>query len=176
MNTKPDLSRLDALLRQAEGNPADFLDRLATEWPVSDALLRHLVAFAAQADPDAQVAATGLLRRYLAAGAAFPPVAVSPLLALIPALVRWEARLHGLQILPGLPIPKKHAAGLHEFLRGCLDEQNRFVRAWAYTGLHRLALLHAGYRAEVSALLETAARDEAPSVRARLRQLHALDG
>ena len=117
------------------------------------------------------MAATGLLRRYTAAGVVFPPKVVLLLLELLPALARWESRLHVLQILPGLPVPATHAAGLHGLLHDCLGEKNRFVRAWAYAGLHRLASLHAGYRAEVGALLETASREEALSVRARLRRL-----
>ena len=174
MNAPSDLSRLDARLASADGCPAEVLDRLAADWPASNALLRHLVAFAAQADPDAQMAATGLLKRCHEAGAAVPPGVALRLLELLPALARWEARLHVLQMLPGLPIPESRADGLCIFLRACPGEKNRFVRAWAFAGLHRLASLHDGYRAEVGTLIEKAAREEAPSVRARLRRLPAM--
>jgi hypothetical protein len=83
----------------------------------------------------------------------------------------WESRLHILQMLPDLEIPTASSESLFQSLTGSLSEQNKFVRAWVYTALETLASQHEDYRPEVSQLLERATIDEAPSVRARLRQL-----
>ena len=77
--------------------------------------------------------------------------------------------------VPHLPIPSGYAEALCDSLRNLSRHQNTFVRAWAYGGLHRLAELYPEYRSEVSPLLEGAKKDEAASVRARLRQLPPLD-
>ncbi len=47
----------------------------------------------------------------------------------------------------------------------------KFVRAWAYDAFYRLATQHPGYRPEVWRLLEQGMQEEAPSVKARIRQL-----
>lgn len=166
---------LDAFLARYDGRDAGYLDGLAAEWPPDEALLIHLIDFAAQADPLPQVAATGLLKRYREAGAAFPEALSLRLLDLLPGAVRWEARLHLLQMLPSLPIPENRAATLKEFLETCLaGKKNRFIRAWAYAGLHRLAMLHIDCRAEVAGCLKRALSEESPAVRARLRHLPPL--
>jgi hypothetical protein len=166
---------LDTSLETCGERRGNVLDRLALHWPADEALLLHLTAFAEQADPLPQMAATGLLKRYMSAGASFPDPVVCRILDLLPAAARWESRLHLLQMLPQVGIPADRTPALHAFLQHCLaSEHNRFLRAWTYAGLHRLAALHARYRAEVAALLERAAPTEPASVRARLRRLPAL--
>lgn len=165
---------LDASLEQCDGKPAGFLDQLAADWSPDDRLLLHLVVLAEQADPKVQMAVTGLLKRHVTRGAILPEAAASRLFDLLPALGRWESKLHALQMLPCLPILAPRADGLRGFLADALRDQNKFVRAWAYAGWHRLASLHPGYHAEAAALLARAGREEAPSVRARLRRLPPL--
>ena len=166
---------LDASLEQCGDQPASFLDRLAIDWPPDDALLLHLVALIEQGDSPVQAAATGLLKRYLLTrGAALPASALERLFDLLPTLDQWESQLHVLQVLPVLPISARQAEKLRRFLEECLREPNKFVRAWAYGGWHRLASLQPKYRARTIDLLERAGREEAPSVRARLRRLPPL--
>lgn len=165
---------LDAALTQGAAGSAGCLDALARQWPADAALLRHLVAFAEGADPDPQWAAVKLLGRYLEGGAPLPPDAARRFLDGLPVLTRWETRLQALQALPYVAIPLRQAGALYEFLSGCLAGPNKFVRAWAYGGLHHLASQHGEYRARVIPLLDRAGREEAPSVRARLRRLPPL--
>ena len=117
------------------------------------------------------MAAVRLLGRYLDGGARLSPAAAARFLDLPPTLERWEARLHALQILPRLTIPAEQAGALYLFLERCRTAPNKFLRAWAYSGLHRLAAQHGEYRARVVPLLARATREEGASVRARLRRL-----
>ncbi len=142
--------------------------------PADDSILADLVALSGRVDADAQVAVTSQIRRHVQAGARLTEPLAARLLALLPTLERWEARLHVLQTLPVLPVADAQADTLYSFLERCVGEPNKFVRAWAYGGLHRVALLHPRFRATVRAALERARREEAPSVRARLRRLPAL--
>ena len=165
---------LDTALARCAGEPAERLDALAAVWPAGAALLTHLVVFAEGADPDAQRAAVKLLARYLEGGARLPPAAAARFLDGLPELARWETRLQALQALPHIAVPLRQAEVLHGFLQRCLAGPNKFLRAWAYSGLHGLASQHGGYRERVIPLLERAGREEAPSVRARLRRLPPL--
>ncbi len=110
-----------------------------------------------------QTAATALLKRYQAAGYSFSATLAARLLELLPAAADWESRLHFLQMLPALPIPSSHTDSLCECLWQCFSDRNKFVRAWAYGGLHRLASLYPEYGPEVAALLDRAGQEESAS-------------
>ncbi len=60
---------------------------------------------------------------------------------------------------------------LEFFLRKCLTDENKFVRAWAYNGFYELSMPHSDYIAQTKQFLEMAMRDEAPSVKARIRNI-----
>jgi hypothetical protein len=78
-------------------------------------------------------------------------------------------------MLPNLAIPAACTEQLFLSLVAASSERNKFVRAWVYTALHSLASQHRDYAPEVIPLLEQASRDQAASVRARVRQLEPLD-
>lgn len=118
--------------------------------------------------------ATWLLKRHLEAGGALTAPLTRKLFATLDALAHWEARLHVLQSLPFLTIAARDAGKVAAFVRTCLEDEATFVRAWAYTGLHHLAVQHAAYRDEAAAALEAALKaGQPPSVKVRIRR--ALD-
>ncbi len=122
-------------------------------------------------EPALQVGATWLLKRWFEEGGA-PEALASELYARAGGLVAWEARLHLLQCMPYVPAPRGRAGAVARFLDGCLADENKFVRAWAYSGYYELALAHPRYRAEAVALLADAMETEtAASVRARVRRV-----
>ena len=166
---------LDEALSNFEDTGAGTLDRLAADYVPDAGLLRHLVELAESGEVKQQIAATALLKRYRERHIVFEANLVVRLLELIPAAQHWEATLHLLQMLPQLPISPGHADSLCDSLRDLTRHRNTFVRAWAYGGLHGLATLYPEYRCGVAPLLKRAAREEAASVRARLRQLPSLD-
>lgn len=83
----------------------------------------------------------------------------------------WESRLHLLQILPLVQIDSELVHNLFQHLRGLTAESNKLVRAWAYNGLHEIALQYPFYKPEALRLLLAAAESEAPSVQARIRKI-----
>ena len=169
------IPQFDLLVRRLEQNCNNaVLDGIAAEYPADISLLNHLIALAESADPSLQLVATALLKRYHAAGAHLSTTAVGRLLDLLLAFTHWESRLQILQMLPKLEIPDTHADSLCDCLQRLIGDRNKFIRAWAYTGLHRLASVYPEYRAEIATLLRNVARKEGPSVRARLRQLPSL--
>ncbi len=86
----------------------------------------------------------------------------------------WAARLHALQIMEHAPVPAESVRDAKRLVERCLADENKFVRAWAYSGFARLAEAHPRYRAEAEALLADAeASESAASVRARIRRIRA---
>ncbi len=63
----------------------------------------------------------------------------------------------------------EHAKYVEAFLRKTPTDSNKFVRAWSYHELYKPARHHAEYRDELEATFETAMRNEAASVRDRIR-------
>lgn len=129
-------------------------------------------AIALCADAACARGATWLLKRWLEDGRG--PVAAAlthRLLTHLGTLAHWEAKLHVLQALPHLTIAPDDAPAVARFVATCLGDEATFVRAWAYTGLHHLAVQHPAYREDAQRTLETAMTVAQPaSVRVRLRK------
>ncbi len=89
----------------------------------------------------------------------------------LPQLKHWSARLHLLQTINVLPIDLAVKEIVEHFLRRCLTDDNKFVRAWAYNGFHLLQQQYPEYKPEVDEFFALAMRDEAASVKARIRNI-----
>jgi len=122
-------------------------------------------------DPSVQQGASWILKRHLEQGCVLKAAELRSFFQTLPVLEDWQTKLHLLQSLPFLTIEKQRLKYLEPFLRACLDEKNKFVRAWAYNGFYELALQHPKYQTEVDQLLEQAMQDEAASVKARVRNI-----
>jgi len=135
-----------------------------------DAFLDFLVAASSAAS--SQSAATWLLKHSLEQGLDIGIELRKNLFKNLRRLSTWPAKVHVLQCLQWLDIPARNKKQIERFGRSCLQDENKFVRTWALTALHRLAECHEEYAAEVTKLL-TDARDngESASLRARARQL-----
>ncbi|WP_417388614.1 hypothetical protein [Gimesia sp.] len=139
--------------------------RISDEPRLCGQLMEHLN------DSASQQAASWLLKRALVEGQEPSQKDVGAYYRSLSKLKHWETRLNVLQCLPYLYIGKRDASKLESFLRDCLQSENKFVRAWSYNGFNELALQQACYQPEVDSLLAAAQADEAPSVRARIRNI-----
>ena len=119
-----------------------------------------------------RLAATRLLKRHLESrGSVADGDAVArSLYAKFDKLENWECRLNILQCLPYLPMPDDAVDAVERFLRLCLADDNKFVRAWAYSGFHCLARRHPRFAEESAAILDAGLHDEPPSVKTRIRK------
>ncbi|MDA7948078.1 MAG: hypothetical protein MPJ78_11460 [Hyphomicrobiaceae bacterium] len=122
-------------------------------------------------DEALQKGATWLLKRHLENNEKLDPEEIEQVYALLPGLTRWESRLHILQCMPHMPVPEARRVAIEAFLRASMTDEVKFVRAWAYGGYWGLARQFPEYRAEAERLCEIAMHHEAPSVKARLRQV-----
>lgn len=121
--------------------------------------------------PVSQSGASWLLKRYLELGNVLKVAEVRAVFQTLSHLEDWQAKLHLLQCLAYLTVGKRDVTLVEPFLRGCLENKNKFVRAWAYNGFYELALQHPKCQTEVDQLLERGMQDEAASVKARIRNI-----
>lgn len=115
--------------------------------------------------------ATWLLKAWLEDGNSLEPRQVARLYRSFNQLQHWEARLHALQCFSFMPVADSEIEHVYHFLKTTLSDQNKFVRAWAYNGLYELSQQHSGFIKETKQYFEQAMEDEAPSVKARIRNL-----
>ena len=122
-------------------------------------------------DTDLQNGAAWLLKKHLELGETLTTSQVEKIYTFLTKLSHWEAQLHILQSIPYLPISTKQKNFVEFFLRTCLTDKNKFVRAWTYNGFHELASQYPEYQNEVDAMLAEALQKEAASVKARIRNI-----
>lgn len=171
---------LSAGLREWDGKSVEDIHSLYQRFKQDPQLIDHLIAFAKQ--ETLQSGATWMLKAHLESifdtrtttshdGLALTQRQANQIIALSDRLHPWQAKLHLLQILPCLTISKANKPKLEYFLRQCLADSNKFVRAWAYNGLFILSQQYPEYREETKQFFAMAMKDEAASVKARIRKL-----
>lgn len=115
--------------------------------------------------------ATWLLKRHLENKHKLNIDEVAAIYKIAPSLDDWEAKLHLLQSICYMPIGEDEKNAVELFLRNCLIDTNKFIRAWAYNGFYEISLQYPEYKKEAKSFFEMAMRDEAPSVKARIRNI-----
>jgi len=154
-----------------DGKHTDTLETLTTQLHPTAPLLRELCEIARSDEVTLQTAATWLLKRFQENGVSFSSAQIDNCLALLDQVTYWEAKLHLLQMLPEFVISADWQNTLYDILKKCLKDDNKFVRAWSYNGLFKLAQQHPQLRTEVAELLVRGQQEEAASVRARIRNI-----
>ncbi len=122
-------------------------------------------------DASTQKGATWLLKKWLESGKTIKSGDVGEVYAALQTLKDWESKLHILQSMPFMPVEKNERENVESFLRVTLTDSNKFVRAWSYNGFYELALQYPEYINEAEQFFEMALRDEAASVKARVRNI-----
>ncbi|MEM7279220.1 MAG: hypothetical protein AAF385_13955 [Pseudomonadota bacterium] len=131
---------------------------------------------ALQGGVEIQDVVTWFIKKHLEQGATADPAQVSVIYAHAVRITDWEATLHILQSIPRLGIPRAARKQAEIFIRRSLQSENKFVRAWAYNGFSELAEQYSAYREEASGMFAEALQHEAPSIKARIRNLTGFFG
>ncbi|WCN09010.1 hypothetical protein [Marinomonas mediterranea] len=118
-----------------------------------------------------EIGATWLLKAWLEEGNRLAHSQISKIYRSLNQLKHWEAKLHVLQSISFMPIADTDDTMVYNFLMHSLSDKNKFVRAWSYNGLYELSKQHSVYKNETQQFFEIALRDEAPSVKARIRNI-----
>ncbi len=123
-------------------------------------------------DAELQSGATWLLKHHFDAGGAdLGEELVAAIYSRASGLVQWDARLHVLQCIARMPIAESEKTTVEAFVRVCLEDDAKFVRAWAYSGFCELARRFPELQPEAVNILDEAMTSEtAGSVLARVRR------
>ncbi|XOV79047.1 MAG: hypothetical protein ACFHVJ_19325 [Aestuariibacter sp.] len=118
-----------------------------------------------------QRSATWLLKHYLENDQGITAEQTKRVVDTLRDYSHWEAQLHILQSFQYLDLHLVNKDRCYNTLHRLLQNKNKFVRAWAYNGLHLLAKAFPEYQEMAREFLEMALRDEAPSVTARIKKI-----
>lgn len=161
--------KIEETIKDWDGKSVDDMTAVYDHWGDDPAFLSKIISLISE---DAcQKGASWLLKRYVEDHGCLSSKESNQIYRLLKKLDHWETKLHLLQCMPYLPIAKSHVKRVESFLRVCLVDQNKFVRAWAYNGFYELALQHSQFQSEAKQLMEKAMQDEAASVKARIRNI-----
>ncbi|MCY3832839.1 MAG: hypothetical protein OXG85_07460 [Chloroflexi bacterium] len=130
-------ARSDALtqaLLDFNGRSTEALERFAADYQADARLVADLCDFAAGDDRNVQAAATWLLKRYGVTGAELSTGQSETLLRLLLRETSWLSRIHVLQMMDALVLPRSLAARLMEALAAQARGANTFIRAWSLHG------------------------------------------
>ena len=152
-----------------DGNSSSDIEAIYNRYCDDEALQSKLLELFQ--NTDLQKGASWLLKRYLEDNRRLGKNEIAKIFKLLPKLEHWEAKLHILQCIPYMPIGGTEKKRVEAFLRSCLLDKNKFVRAWAYNGFYEISLQYPEYKEETKQFFEMAMRDEAPSVKARIRNI-----
>ncbi len=137
-------------------------------------VLNEIISLAMDPDLRIQTASTWLLKNWAEKGVRLTQAQLEALFASLPEIAHWEARLHLCQILPHVRIPKECDKILVWFLEGCLQDENKYLRAWAYNGFYELSQQFPAYNDRVNGILEAGEMEKSAAVKARIRNIRKL--
>ena len=115
--------------------------------------------------------ATWLIKHTLEEGLRLDDQQIQGFCGLIELELSWQSKLHILQILPFIIVPAEYKHQMMAFIRQSSEDENKFVRAWAYNGLYELANTYPEYRDGLSVVFDAADETEPPAVKARIRNV-----
>lgn len=156
-------------IKNWDGKSSSDIGAIYSRYSNEDCFVPQLIELSGR--KDVEKGATWLLKHHLEKKHKLDTGAVATIYKLAPKLENWEAKLQILQSMTNMPIGKAEKSSVECFLRDCLMDENKFVRAWAYNGFYEISLQYPEYKNETKNFFEMAMRDEAPSVKARIRNI-----
>lgn len=163
----------DSLERQLKAWDGIHMDHLAT---IYDQYLTHenffnLLIQLTKTQPPIQDATTWIIKHHFDNGHSISAEHTDALLKTSLSFQSWPAKLHVLQIIPHLQINTDNFITIDSLSRDCLDDTNKFVRAWAYQALYQLYEFCPDNKEELIALCELAMTHESASIKVKVRKI-----
>lgn len=122
-------------------------------------------------EQDLQKATTWLLKHHYDQGQTLPKLLTEKLLTTCNNIVNWEAKLHLLQLLPHFKLTGKSIPVADDFVRNCLKDNNKFVRAWAYNGLFELTKYIPEMKTELEFICLRALETESAAIKSKVKKI-----
>ena len=161
----------ETLFQKYDGKSVAPFKRVAVRWDPTPSSMRQLIRLVASPDERVQVGATWVLKRWIETDSGDPGPVTPMLLDLVEVEMATDAKLHLLQLLQHLEIPRDREHDLYSACSQLLDHPNKFLRAWAFNGLGLVAIQNRDYRPRVEGLFAEAESTQPSSVMSRIRNL-----
>ena len=146
IDARDDVALKDALAGW-DGKSAPDIETIYDHYAQEPSFITSLVSLMRQ--PKLQDGATWLLKRYLEEEGELSGQTIASIYATLPYTVNWQAKLHLLQCIGFMPVRSSRKVPVESFVRRCLMDENKFVRAWAYSGFYELAMQYPEYHREM---------------------------
>ncbi len=122
-------------------------------------------------EKDLQKVTTWLIKHHYNNGYSLPQTLTEKLANASGTVEHWEAKLHILQLLPYFKLTDESFVKTYDFVRQCLKDENKFVRAWAYHGMYELSIYVPELKSELEHLCNRAMETESASVKAKVKKV-----
>lgn len=122
-------------------------------------------------EQDLQKATTWLIKHHYDNGHTLSELLTERLLTSCKTIENWEAKLHLLQLLPHFKLTHKSIPKADDFVRNCLTETNKFVRAWAYNGLFELSKYIPEMKTELEFICQRAIETESAAIKSKVKKI-----
>ncbi|MEO1652638.1 MAG: hypothetical protein AAFU64_03750 [Bacteroidota bacterium] len=126
-----------------------------------------------QEQADLQMATTWLVKHHYDQKESLGDAQMNELFAICPQVTAWEAKLHLLQVMGKFRLSEKNLIPVEDFVRQCLEDEVKFVRAWAYHGLYELSQFNPELKREIRYWGERALETESASIKSKVRKILA---
>lgn len=166
-------SQLIEDLLQWDGKHTDYLIDVYTRNAITPSFYKDLIVIISD-QPKTQVASTWLIKHHYDQKNQLPDILITELLKSCDLLEEWGAKLHILQILPKVTIADNCLNAVDLFVRKCIKDKQKFVRAWGYQGLYEVSKSIPEYTDELKAMCNKALETESAAVKVRLRKILTL--
>lgn len=120
---------------------------------------------------DLEIASTWLIKHHYDSGKSLSKLLTKNLLKTTKNIQNLEAKLHILQLLPHFKLSTKSIQYAEDFVRKCLLDKNKFVKAWALNGLFELTFYIPEMKPELISLCQIALEKESPAIKSKARKI-----
>lgn len=163
-------SELNSKLKLWDGVHTEYLTELYGVNSLSLDFFENLVAICVN-EQDLQKTATWLIKHHYDNGQKLPGFLTERLLTSCKTVENWEAKLHLLQLLPYFKLTNKSIIITEDFTRKCLEDNNKFVKAWAYNGLYVLTKYIPELTTELEFICQRAMETESAAIKSRVKKI-----
>ena len=173
LRSKPYITMNQTLIQDLEawdGKHRDYLLKLYEKNITQANFFENLVEIYQQRT-DLQVVSSWLIKHQYDLKKTISQELIDQVLEICNEVEHWEARLHILQLLPHWEIKEDLLLTVDDFVRKCLEDNNKFIRAWAFEGMFAVARYIPEYIPELKMLCQHALENESAAIKSKVRHI-----
>lgn len=153
-----------------DGKHRDYLQELYEKNITQANFFKDLVEIYLQRT-DLQIVSSWLIKHQYDLKKTIPQELIDQVLEACYEVEHWEAKLHILQLLPHWVIKEDLLLTVDDFVRKCLEDKNKFIRAWAFEGMFVVSRYIPEYIPELKVLCQHALDNESAAIKSKVRHI-----